>query len=176
MASIFSFGEDSGPATGSPAKGATRAYGRTECNWKNATGLSDVYSTYPIQAGNNSYTKFQFGAISGTWNTLSNGKFAHTTGTFGAGLTLRIFITSGYATPETGTLTSGIDFTVPYTLAASGLTVYLNSGGPEYASGTSITTAGTGFTSYLVTQLQTTTGASPGDTTQVTLSFSYDES
>jgi hypothetical protein len=176
MASLFSFGEDTGAATGSPAKGTVRQFGRTESNWKNATGISDSYSGNPITAGGNSFVKYQFGAISGTFNTISNGKFAHTSGTFGAGLTLRGYVTSGYSTPVTGTLSSGLDITTASTIAATGITCLFHSGGPEQAVSGSISSVATGYSQYFATQLQTTTGAAPGDTSVVGLTFQYDES
>ena len=176
MASIFSFGEDNGTPSGSPPRGATRTFQRSECNWKNIDDSSTAYSSQPIMAGGNSFTKFQFGAISGTWNTLSNGKFAHTSGTFGGGLTLRVFITSGYAQPATGTFSSGVDFTATGTIAASGQTVLFSQTGPEGTQSASVNTVGTGYTQYFVTQLQTTTGAAPGDTATAELTFQYDES
>ena len=174
MPSLFSFGEDSGPATGSPSKGTTRGLGRTECNWKNATGLNDVYSGSPITAGNNSFTKYQFGAISGTFNTLSNGRFAHTSGELGAGLTLRGHVTSGYSSPVTGTLASGNDITAVIAVSA-GQTVLFHETGPETATGASLGAVATGYTQYFVTQLQTTTGAAPGDSQLVALTLSFDE-
>jgi hypothetical protein len=176
MASLFSFGEDAGTSTGSPSKGTTRNYGLADCNWKNATGIADSYSGNPITAGGNSFVKYQFGAISGSFNTISNGKWAHTSGTFGAGLTLRGHVTSGYSTPTTGTLGSGSDITATGTIAASGITVLFHSGGPEYAISGSISSVPTGYSQYLVTQLQTTTGAAPGDTATATLTFQFDES
>lgn len=174
MASLFSFGEQNGAAGGSPASGATQTLGRTECNWKNIDDSTTAYSSVPIQAGGNSFTKFQFGAISGTFNQLTGGKFAHTSGTFGAGLTLRAVITSGYAAPVTGTLSSGLDITATGTIAGTGMTVLFGVNPPS-ATGSAYAGA-TGYTQYIVTQLQTTTGASPGDTATAELTFQYDES
>lgn len=176
MASLFSFGEDNGAQTGSPQKGTSRTFARGECNWKNIDDSATAYSTQPITAGGNSFTKYQFGAISGTFNQISNAKVAHTSGVLGAGLLLRMAVTSGYSTPVTGTLSSGLDVTLTGTIASTGIAMNFGSGGPESATGTSWTTVATGYTQYFVTQLQTTTGASPGDTATVGITLQYDES
>lgn len=175
MASLFSFGEDNGAATGSPAKGTTRTLNRSECNWKNIDDSTSVYSSYPITAGGNSFSKYQFGVFTGTFNTISNCKFNHTSGTFGAGITLKCNITSGYTTPATGNLANAYDITTTG-LVANGSGVLLGSVGPEQATGTSLGSVATGYSQFIITQLQTTTGASPGDTALCQLSFSYDES
>lgn len=176
MASLFSFGEDNGAPAGSPAKGTTRTMGRADSNWKNIDDSTTAYSAQPILAGGNSFTKFQFGGVSGTFNTIQNGKFYHTSGTFGAGLTLRGYITSGYVAPVTGTLASGLDMTITGTIASTGQTVLFATGGPEQAINASLSAVATGYSQYFVTQLQTTTGASPGDTVSAELTFQYDES
>lgn len=175
MASLFSFGEDNGTATGNPNKGTTRTFNRTESNWKNIDDSTTAYSTVPIQAGGNSYTKYQFGGISGTFNQLSNGKFGHTSGTFGAGLTLVGSGTSGYATPATGTF-AGSGITAASALTAAFIPINFATGGPEGPGQSSLSSVNTGYSNYFVTQLQTTTGASPGDTATVELTFQYDES
>lgn len=179
MASQFTFAEDNGASVGTPATGTTRTLGRTECNWKNIDDSTTVYSSAPITAGNNSFGKYQFGAISGTFNQVSNGKFGHTSGIFGAGVALKVNISSGYATPSTTALGAGtVDITPATGLAASGLPVlFATSSGPAYASLSSITTTPTGYTQYFTTQLQTTTAAAPGDLPSgIELSLSYDES
>ena len=174
MASLFSFGEDNGASTGSPATGLTRTWTRTESNWKAIDDSTTAYSSSPITAGNNSYSKYQFGVITGTFNQVSNGKFGHTTGTFGAGLTLVAKVDSGYVTPATTALAGATNVTVPSGITQAAFTVTFAGNGPQYANASSMTV--TGYTQYLITQLQTTTGASAGDTAQVTLTLQYDES
>jgi len=178
MASLFSFAEDNGAAAGSPPTG-TRTMGRTECNWKNVDDSTTAYSSSPITAGNNSFVKYQYGMISGTWNQILNGLFGHTTGTLGAGLTLRLMtgaLTTGYQTPNTTTLSSGVDATLAGTIATSGTGVKFSDKGPQSGTGATLNTfVNTGYTCYLITQLQTTTGASPGDIASQTLTLQYDE-
>ena len=174
MAAVFSFSEDNGTQTGSPLKGATRTTSRTENNWKDIDDSTTAYTANPIVAGNNSYTKYQFGVFTGSFNEILNGKWAHTSGTLGSNLTLKGTVTSTYATPST---TTNAALTTNMTTAiaiGSGLTVQFSETGPEDGSPTSNLTA-PGYTQYLATQLQTASGAAAGDTATVVLTLSYDE-
>lgn len=174
MAITFGWAEDNGAAAGSPATGTTRTYFRGDCNWKNADSSTNDYTSYPITTGNNSYRKYQFGVFTGTANLIQNVKFGHTTGILGAGITLMYTGTSGYATPVTTALAApAVNMTLSSGLAASYQSPLLSQHGPQRASGT--TMAGTGYTSYLVTQILTTTAATAGTQT-ATLSISFDES
>jgi hypothetical protein len=90
MAATFNWCEDNGAATGSPAKGTTRSgfgadtHFATDVNWKNAddctANTGTVYSASPIVAGNNSFTKYQYGKFSGTFNQILNCKWSCTHG------------------------------------------------------------------------------------------------
>lgn len=174
MAATFEFNEDNGAATGSPSKGTTRNTAVTQVNWKNTDDVSTAYSSSPITAGNNSYTKYQFGKFTGTFNQISAGLWAHTSGTLGTGLTLKGVVTSTYATPST---TANAALTQNMTSAisiGSGQTVLFSTTGPEAASPTS-TLSASGYTQYLATQLQTTGSAAAGDTATVTLTLQYNE-
>lgn len=188
MPATFSWGEANGTATGSPATGTTittlgsiatsgHSSAVSDVNWKNedtADAGSSDYASYPITAGNNSYTKYQFGYFSGTFDTISNGLWAHTSGTFGTGITLAGIVTSTYATPATTTnasLTQNMTSTISI---GSGQTVEFSTNYPQDPSPTS-TLSATGYTQFLATQLQTTTSASPGDTTSATLTLQYNE-
>jgi hypothetical protein len=175
MPATFEFNEDNGAQTGSPLKGTTRTTAVTQCNWKNTDDVATVYSTSPITAGNNSFTKYQCGKFTGTFNQILNGKWsAHTAGALGTGLTLKGTVTSTYATPATSAnaaLTT--DFTTIVAIG-SGLTVNFSTVGPEGASPTA-TLSAAGFTQFLATQLQTTGSASAGDIATVTATLQYDE-
>lgn len=174
MPATFEFVEDNGTATGSPAKGTTRTGARTEANWKNIDDSTTAYSSSPITAGNNSFTKYQAGHFSGTFNQISNVLWAHTAGTLGAGLTIKGTVTSTYATPAT---TANAALTTDMTSAiaiGSGAAVNMSTVGPEGASPTS-TLSAAGYTQFLATQLQSTTSAAPGDTTSVTETLQYNE-
>lgn len=174
MAASFEFNEDNGTATGSPAAGTTRTTAVTQVNWKNTDDVATSYSSSPIVAGTNSYTKYQSGKFTGTFTQISAGLFAHTSGTLGVGLTLKGTVTSTYATPSTATnaaLTTNM--TTPIAIA-SGLTVLFNTT-PQAATPTA-TLGSAGFTQFLATQLQTTVSTVAGDTAIVTLTLQYDES
>lgn len=174
MAATFEFNEDNGAQTGSPLKGTTRNTAVTQVNWKNIDDVATAYSSSPITAGNNSYTKYQFGKFTGTFNQISSGLFAHTAGTLGTGLTLKSVVTSTYATPST---TANAALTTDSTTAiaiGSGAAVLFSTTGPEAGSPTS-TLAAAGFSQYFPTQLQTTGSAAAGDTATVTLTLQYNE-
>lgn len=174
MASSFSFYEDNGA-------GPTRTLGRTGCNWKNFDSSTDSdYATYPVTAGNCSFKKYQGGGISGTWNQVSNGKFGHTAGTLGSNISLYVRVASGYVVPNTGDITASggyVNITTPSGIATAYQTIYFSSSPTGVPQG-SITSAEANptYTCYWITQVQTTTGASPGDSATATLTFQYDES
>jgi hypothetical protein len=179
MSATFEWQEDNGAATGSPAKGTTRTTARTERNYKNIDDSTTAYSSSPITAGNNSYTKYQFGKFSGTFNQVLNCKWsAHTSpaGSLATGLTLHGKVTSTYTTPA-ATSDSGMSSPTDFTTAVavgSGSSVNFHTTGPEGASPTS-TLSATGYTQFLVAQLQTTSSAAPGDISTITESLVYDE-
>lgn len=184
MAATFEYEEDNGTQTGSPLKGTTRTAARTEVNWKNIDDSTTAYSSNPITAGNNSYTKYQFGHFSGTFNQVSAGLWAHTSTAFGTGLTLKAqpACTSTatalvYATPST---TTNAALTLDATTAiaiGSGVQVQFTATGPENSASASAASLATNpcYTNYLATQLQTTGSAAAGDTAQVTLTLQYNE-
>lgn len=143
-------------------------------NWKNIDDVASAYSSNPVTAGNNSYTKYQFGKFTGTFNQISAGLWAHTAGTLGTGLTLKGVVTSTYATPST-TANAALTENMTSAIAiGSGQAVSFHTTGPEGASPTS-TLAAAGYTQYLPTQMQTTGSAAAGDSATVTLTLQYNE-
>lgn len=174
MTAVFTYQEDNGPATGSPAKGTTRA-DATQVNWKNVDDIATAYNSASITAGDNSFTKYQFGKFTGSFTSISAGKWAHTAGSLGTGLTLKGVVTSTYATPATSANAALTQNMTSAIAIGSGQTVLFHTTGPEGASPASLIAAA-GFTQYLATQLQTTTSAAPGDTATVTLTLQYNES
>lgn len=170
----FEFEEDNGAATGSPAHGTTTTAARTEMNWKNVDDSTTAYSSSPITAGNNSFTKYQYGHFSGTYNQILNGLWAHTAGTLPSGCTVKGTVTSTYATPST---TTNAALTTDMTTAiaiGSGLAVSFNTS-PQAASPTTSITSNPAYTQYLPTQLQTTTAAPAGDIASQTFTLQYSE-
>lgn len=182
MAATFDWNRDTGAATGSPAKGATRSTGVTDSNWKNTDTYGTPYSSAPITAGNNSFEICNFGVFSGTFNQISAGLFAHTATAFGTGITLKgVPACTGdgdryiYTTPSA---TANTNLTTDMTSAiaiGSGVAVFFGATGPEATGKASSTTSNPGYTNYLTTQLQTTSSAAPGDTATVTLTLQYNE-
>ena len=171
-AATFDWQEDTGTETGSPLKGTTRTTGVTDVNWKNSGVQGDVYSSYPISAGSNSYIKYQFGKFTGTFNQISGGKFAHTAGTAGTGITLVMKIGTTYATPVTTAMSGSTDIT-SITAIGSGATVLFGATGPEAAGKGASSTNATTYSEYLATQLQTSGSAAAGDTATLTLTLRY---
>lgn len=182
FAATFEFEEDNGTQTGSPTKGTTRTAARTESNWKNIDDSTTAYTSNPITAGNNSYSKWQFGHFSGTYNQILNGLFAHTATAFGTGLTLKgtpACTGDGdrllYTTPATSSL-AGLTTDMTSAVAiGSGVAVFFGATGPEATGKASSMVTNPCYTNFLTTQLQTTGSAAAGDTAQVTLTLQYDE-
>jgi hypothetical protein len=144
-------------------------------NWKNTDDVATTYTSSPIVAGQNSFPKYQFGKFTGTFNTISNGKWSpHTAGTLAANCTLVGKVTSTYATPVTTAMSGSTDYS-SIVAVGSGASVNFSTVGPEGASPTS-TLSAAGFTQYLATQLQVGSSASPGDIASITGTLSYDES
>lgn len=189
MAATFDWQEDTGTATGSPAKGTTRTTGVTNVNWKNSGTQGTAYTAAPITAGNNSYEKWQFGKFTGSFNQVLNGKFAHTSNTGpGGALTTGISLygppaaSSSMLSYTTPSATTNTNLTTDMTSAisiASGVAVYFGPTGPE-ATSTMVASYSRSasedvYTNYLTTQLRTTSSAAAGDTPTITLTLQYDE-
>ncbi len=172
MASVFLFCEDTGLATNLPVRGTGRFFNVGDVNWKNVDSTGELYSNWPITAGNNSFRKYQFGLWTGSFNSVSNVLFNHTTGSFvQPGFTLVFTGTSGYAAPSTTTLV-GADLTLTG-LVSTGLSLLLGTGGPQSAAVTTLNSSG--YSAYVVSQLQTTASAGPGDTPSISYTISWSE-
>lgn len=172
MAATFIWYEDNGA-------GPTSTSGVNNVNWKNVDDTGTAYTASPITAGNNSYTKYQYGRFQGSFNQILNGLWAHTAGTFGTGLTLKGAPSGAsqltYAAPATTANASlSVDMTSPIAIG-SGTPVYFGGTGPNTAGKTASSTANPCFTNYLATQLQTTGSAVAGDTATVTITLQFDE-
>lgn len=172
MAATAVFQEDNGTQTGSPLKGTTRA-NATQCDWKSVDDIATARAAATIIASQNSYHKYQFVKFTGTFNSISAGKFAHTAGSLGTGLTLVDKITSSYATPTTAALSGSTDITA-VTAINSGQTVLFATSGPENAA-PSASIAAAGYSQYIATQLQTSGAAAAGDIGAQTLTFQWNE-
>jgi hypothetical protein len=184
MAATHDFQQDTGTATGSPAKGTTRTTGVANVNWKNSGTQGTAYSAAPITAGNNSFQIALFSKFTtGTFNQISGGLFAHTSTAFGTGLTLKgvIAMTADadrwlYVTPS-ATADSALSTDMTSAIAiGSGVAVFYGATGPE-ATGKAASQDGSvdRYSNFLTTQLQTTASAAAGDTATVTLTHQYNE-
>lgn len=171
MPATFEYQEDNGPLATN--KGTTRNTAVTQVNWKNTDDVATAYTASPITAGNNSFTKYQFGRFTGTFNQISAGLWAHTAGALGTGLVLKGVVTSTYATPSTATNAALTQTMTPVIAIGSGQTVQFSTTGPEGSAASTLAAAG--YTQYLATQLQTTVSAAAGDTATVTLTLQYNE-
>lgn len=171
MAATTNWYEQNGTATGSPAHGTESSI--SSCDWKSVDDSTTSRASAPVLAGANSYTKYIYLKFSGTFNQVSAVKFAHTSGTLGTGISLKNKITSTYETPTTSSMSGSTDITST-TAIGSGASVLLSTSGPNGTSTSSSQTT-TCYTQYIVTQVQTTSSASAGDSGTVTLTVQYNE-
>lgn len=171
MAATTTWYEENGSATGSPAHGTPTVV--TTCDWKSVDSATATRAAAPVAAGSNSYHKYNYVKFSGTFNEISDAKFAHTAGTLGTGISLKGKVTSSYATPATSALSGSTDITVT-TPIASGMAVLLSTVGPQGTGATASINA-EGYTQYIVTQVQTTSSAAAGDSGTATLTVQYNE-
>lgn len=174
MASTCVFNEDNGAAVGSPPKGTTRTNPITQANWKNTDDNATTPEASVVLAGNNSYTKYTFARITGTFTSIGNGLWAHTAGALGTGLTLKGVVTSTYATPSTAANAALTTNMTAVIAIASGAAVLFSTVGPE-AAGAGATLAAAGYSQYLAFQMQTTVAAASGASAIATFTLQYDE-
>lgn len=180
MAATFEFDEWNGA-------GSTQTHGRTEFDFKSIDDTTTGRASAPITAGQNSFEKWLGGHFSGTWNTISNGFWAHTAGAYGSGLTVKGQKSMAadsdrmaYATPSQSTNANlTVDMTSVTTIT-SGQVIWFGPTSP-WASGKLATTtpglagSSTVYTNGLVMQLQTTAGAGAGDSVTAVYTLRYDE-
>lgn len=164
MASTQTWSEGNGTTAG------TETTSRAEANWKNIDDSTTAYSSSPITAGNNSFTKYQMVKFGGTWNSLSALTYKVSSAAPGTGLSVVAAVVTAGTTPSA---TASGDSAA----STSGTSANFTSSSFGYAAGTSSTTAGgTMYTNAYRTQLQTTSSAAPGDISSVTITASWTES
>lgn len=174
MAVSLTFSQDTGAATG--GHGTTRTTNRTDQNWKNIDDSTTAYSSAPVVAGQNAFGVYQYAVMAGTWNSISNVLWSHTATAFPSGVSVKGKVTSTYLAPSTTAISGATDMSTP-TVISSGTAVTLSMTDPSDASPvTSVSGGGTAFSSYLLTQLQTTGSAGPGDISSTTWTLQWDES
>lgn len=140
-------------------------------NFKSLNSLTSAadYTTYTVVAGTSSYEVFLRGKFTGTFNRIANIQAWKSSGGPDAGITLKWDGDGNTAYTEAVSATSVI------------ATTTMPTGDPGTANvsiGNALTGAlsATGYTDYMVLQLQSTTAAAAGDSSTYTFSLSYDES
>lgn len=164
MASTQSWTEYNGTSAG------TATANRTESNLKNIDDSTSAYSSYPVTAGNNSFSKYQAIVFAGTWNSLSALTYKVSSAAPATGVSIVASVQSAGATPAT---------TATGDAAASTTGTSANFAGTTTAFAAGATTASGGGTQYgqaYRTQMQTTASAAPGDIPSVTITATWTES
>ena len=139
-------------------------------NFKRADDATAAnYSSYPITAGDKSYEVWLRAKFTGTFNKIDNIQFWRSTDfSPNTGLSLKWGDggVSAYATPVTGTNKATTD--IPTS----------DPGSANVSIGGNITgnLSASGYTDYIVLQLNTTSAAAAGDTSLATFTLNYDES
>ena len=171
MSATTTWYEQNGTAAGSPAAGTESTV--SSCDWKNVDDTTTPRASAPVQAGTNSYIKYNYLGFSGVFNQISSVKWAHTAGTLGTGLALVGKVTSTYSTPTTTAMANSTDMTSTSSVS-TGASVLLGTTGPNDTNAQSSQTIAC-YTQYLVTQVQSQATAAAGDSGQVTLTVQYNE-
>lgn len=149
---------------------ATETTSRAEANWKNIDDSTTAYSTSPVTAGNNSFTKYQALKYAGTWNSLSALTYKVSSNAPSTGTSVVAAVVTAGTTPSASA--SG-----DAAASTTGTAANFNSSTTPYGAGTtSTTTGGTMYANAYRTQLQTTGSAGPGDIPSVTVTASWIES
>ena len=173
MASTYSWTE----YNGSGAANATTTRG--EANWKNIDDSTTAYTSYPITAGSNSYTKYQAIVFAGTWNTLSALSYRVSTNAplDSASASSKLTVVASVVTSGTTPSASTSNDLAAATSAGISTANFSNSSTP-YTAGTTSTSAGGGtmYANAYRTQLQTVGTAAAGDIASVTITASWTES
>lgn len=156
-------------------------------NWKNEDSFTESAANYqanPIVAGTNSFDKFQYGHIFGTYSMIEAGIYSHTGGAVHAQMTLfgvplmdSDTADIAYRTPA---ITTNGDISVDMSAIlaiGSGRAVWFGITSPTAATKEASSTAGPPlFTNYLATQVATTGTMPAGEITQIQVTLRYDES
>ena len=151
-------------------------------NWMNAdlpdtTGT--VYTTYPITAGNSSFTKYQAVYFSGTFDQLSALTFAASTTTPGTHVTLNGSMATTWSAPVAtpNTVTGSLASPISSGFGTSSFTPGSSpTDGPFSSAGGSTTTTNPIYSNAFITQIQTTASQGPGDISSVTITAAWTES
>lgn len=164
MASTFIWAEDNGAAINTPPRGTSRTHSVSNIDWKNIDDVNSSYAAYPITAPGNSFTKYHFGIFSGSFNQISEVKFAHVSGLLDSNINIKFLISGSgaYVAPGTGTniaLTGTLNDIFDI---STGRSVNVGLSGPEFVT-TGTTLTATGYTAYISHQMQVGANMGPGN-------------
>lgn len=149
---------------------ATETTSRTDMNLKNIDDSTSAYGTYPVTAGNNSFSKYQALVFAGVWNSLSALTYKVSTNAPATGVSIVGSVVTAGTTPTTTA-------TGDAAMSITGLSANFVSSTTPYGTGTSSSTAsGTMYANPLRLQEQTTTAAAAGNTPSITITASWTES
>lgn len=154
---------------GNGTNASTETTSRAECNWKNIDDSTSAYSSYPITAGNNSYSKYQAIKFGGTYNMLSSLTYKVSTNAPGTGLTVVGSVVNTGTTPTTTA-------TGDSAASTTGVSANFTTTTMGYSAGSATSALNPVYGNAFRTQLQTTGSASAGDITSVTITATWTES
>ena len=162
MASTVSFTEYNGATP-------TATAGATDINLTNTDSSGVTYSSYPITAGNNSYSKYQAAVHAGTYNVLSAASYKISNNQPATNVNIMGSVVTAYTLAATTATGDSL-------MSTTGLTANFGTSTTPFTAGTTTySTSGTVYVNALRLQLQTTTNASPGDTSSVTVTYTWTE-
>ena len=189
------WGEDNGAQTGSPLHGTTQTCPTTgpdtvtQMNWKSVDDLATAPENASIGNGEYSYQKYQYLRLTGTFNSVNNGRWSHTA--TGGDTTLTGITISG--SPDCVGTSDQLGYTTPVrtadgrltkamtgvTAIGSGTKICFSTGSPGAAKATAWGTAVAHsssdlFSNYLVSQAYVS-GAATGNSNVLTFTAEWEE-
>lgn len=161
MAATFAWSESNGA-------GEVITDSISNVNFGSNDSVNIVPATYPVTAGENSFTKYIRCKFTGTYVEISNMLFWKNSGALVTGEKIKASVNATYATPS---VVATADDDIPVT---EGTALAVNSAEGEStivygASGVS------GYTGYIKLQLQLTTAVAAGALAQKQFTFQFDE-
>lgn len=158
---------------GNGANAGTETTNRTDCNYKNVDDSTTAYSSSPITAGNNSFSKYQAIKFGGTFNTLSSLSYKISSNAPATGISIvgSVITAASPASPSTTATGDSAMSTTGLSANFTG-TTWAN----VFEAGTATATAVNTYGQALRTQLQSTGSAAPGDIPSVTITATWTES
>ena len=170
MAVVVEWYRDTGAKTGTPAKGAKREKIES-ISWSAVDSVTTASINAPVLAGDNSCSCYICAKFGGTFTRVGSVKISHEDGALPANTKLVGKVTSSYETPVTTALPGAEDMSQPKSVD-NGAPMKLGAD-PSTANADVITSPG--YTQWLATQIQTTSGAASGVSPALKLVLSWIE-